>query len=128
MSCGSIKPRILQNAEFWPGEVGNYPKSTPSIVTSVVDSGAGFDIVQHDGLRGAVRNAIESASYGQAAKVNFDDIASTLYPGGFAHAWQTVTCVENHDIVKVGCDKRLPTLADSSNHRSWYATSRSPRP
>ncbi len=23
-----IKPRLLQNAEFWPGEVANYPKST----------------------------------------------------------------------------------------------------
>ena len=41
------------------------------------------------------------------------------------HAWQAVTCVENHDIVKVGNDQRIPTLADSSNHRSWYARSRS---
>jgi len=26
------KPRLLQNAEFWPGEVGNYPKSSQSMV------------------------------------------------------------------------------------------------
>ena len=120
-----IKPRLLQNAEFWPGEVGNYPKSAQSIVTSVADRGAGFDVVQHDGLRQAVRNAVESASYGQTAKPDFGAIASRLYPGGFGHAWQTVTCVENHDIVKVGTGNRLPALADSSNHRSWYASSRS---
>src|SRR5262249_7291899 len=39
--------------------------------------------------------------------------------------WQAVTCVENHDIVKVGADPRIPMLADSSNRRSWYARSRS---
>jgi 1,4-alpha-glucan branching enzyme len=120
-----IKPRLLQNAEFWPGEVGNYPKSTQSIVTAVSNGGAGFDVVQHDGLRGAVRGAVQSAAYGQQAAINFDSIAATLYPGGFAHAWQTVPCVENHDIVKVGTDQRIPFLADSADRRSWYARSRS---
>lgn len=120
-----VKPRLLQNAEFWPGEVGNYPKSTQSIVTAVADGGAGFDVVQHDGLRTAVRGAITSASYGQQAAIDFDSIAGALYPSGFAHAWQTVTCVENHDIVKVGADQRIPYLADSSDRRSWYARSRS---
>jgi 1,4-alpha-glucan branching enzyme len=120
-----VKPRLLQNAEFWPGEVGNYPKSTPSTVTAVADGGAGFDVVQHDGLRSAVRGAIQSSAYGQQAAINFDSIAAALYPSGFAHGWQTVTCVENHDIVKVGADQRIPYLADSSNRRSWYARSRS---
>jgi len=120
-----VKPRLLQNAEFWPGEVGNYPKSAPSIVTLTADGGAGFDVVQHDGLRGAVRGALQSASFGQSAAVNFDAIAGNLYPQGFAHAWQAVTCVENHDIVKVDTGLRLPALADGSNHRSWYARSRS---
>jgi 1,4-alpha-glucan branching enzyme len=36
-----------------------------------------------------------------------------------------VTCVENHDLVLAGRDPRLPALADPSNHRSWYARSRS---
>jgi 1,4-alpha-glucan branching enzyme len=36
-----------------------------------------------------------------------------------------VTCVENHDLVLAGRDPRLPTLADSSSHHSWYARSRS---
>jgi 1,4-alpha-glucan branching enzyme len=120
-----VKPRLLQNAEFWPGEVGNYPKSTQSIVTAVSAGGAGFDVVQHDGLRSAVRGAITSSSYGQQAAVDFDSIAGALYPSGFAHGWQTVTCIENHDIVKVGTDQRIPYLADSTDRRSWYARSRS---
>jgi 1,4-alpha-glucan branching enzyme len=120
-----MKPRLLQNAEFWPGEVGNYPKSTASIVTATANGGAGFDVVQHDGLRGAVRGAVQAASYGQNSAVNFDAIAGNLYPQGLAHGWQAVPCVENHDIVKVGTNPRIPALADGSNHRSWYARSRS---
>lgn len=119
-----IKPRLLQNAEFWPGEVPHYPTSTPSLVTAVSSGGAGFDVVQHDGLRGALRTAVTAAAGGQQAAVDFDSIAAKLYPAGFAHAWQTITCVENHDIVKVGTDQRIPVLADSSNPRSWYARSR----
>jgi len=68
---------------------------------------------------------VQAASYGQQAAVDFDAIATALYPAGFAHAWQTVPCVENHDIVKVGDDQRIPFLADSSDRRSWYARSRS---
>jgi 1,4-alpha-glucan branching enzyme len=120
-----VKPRLLQNAEFWPGEVGNYPKPWPSIVTPVANGGAGFDVVQHDGLRGAVRTAVQVASFGQGASIDFDAIAQNLYPQGFAHGWQAVPCVENHDIVKVGTDLRIPALADGSNHESWYARSRS---
>jgi 1,4-alpha-glucan branching enzyme len=120
-----VKPRLLQNAEFWPWEAGDYPKNTQTMVTPTSAGGAGFDVVQHDGLRNAIRGAVQAASFGQSAAVNFDAIAANLYPQGFAQAWQVVPCVENHDIVKVGTDLRIPALADGSNHRSWYARSRS---
>jgi len=95
------------------------------MVTPVPDGGAGFDVPQHDGLRGAVRTAVQTASYVQQSAISFDTIAGALYPSGFAHAWQTVPCVENHDIVKVNTDRRIPFLADSADRRSWYARSRS---
>jgi 1,4-alpha-glucan branching enzyme len=120
-----LQPRLLQNAEFWPGEVANCPRSSQAIVTSVADGGAGFDVLQHDGLRSAVRGAVQSSSFGQQAAIDMDSIAGALYPSGFAHGWQTVPCVENHDIVKVGADQRIPFLADSADRRSWYARSRS---
>lgn len=52
-------------------------------------------------------------------------IAAAVYPPGLDHAWRAVTCVENHDLVLVDRDRRLPVLADSSAPRSWYARSRS---
>jgi 1,4-alpha-glucan branching enzyme len=121
----SIKPRLLQNAEYWPFEFQNYPRPSPLIVTPTGSGGTGFDVLQHDGLRSAIRNAVQQASQGQSATVDFDAIAGNLYPQGFAHAWQAVTCVENHDLVAAGRDARLPALADGSNHRSWCARSRS---
>ncbi len=124
-TLGFVKPRILQNAEYWPFEFGDYPKPAPLIVTPTGSGGEGFSVLQHDGLRSALRNAVTQASYGRSASVNFDGIAGNLYPAGFAHGWQAVTCVENHDIVKVGEDLRIPALADGSDHESWYARSRS---
>jgi 1,4-alpha-glucan branching enzyme len=120
-----VKPRLLQNAEYWQGEFNDYPKTAPEMVTTVAAGGAGFDVVQHDGLRSALRGAVQAASGGQQAAVDFDSIAAALYPAGFAHGWQTVPCVENHDLVMVGRQPRIPALADPSNSRSWYARSRS---
>jgi 1,4-alpha-glucan branching enzyme len=120
-----MKPRLLQNAEFWAGEPTGLPKQQIDIVTSTGRGGAGFDVVQHDGLRGAVRSAVGAASGGQGAQISMTEVANNLFPAGLALAWQAVPCVENHDIVKVGNEQRLPTLADPSNHRSWYARSRS---
>jgi len=120
-----VKPRLLQNAEYWPFEFQNYPRPSPLIVTPTGSGGTGFDVLQHDGLRGAVRGAVGQASQGQSAAVDFDAIAGNLYPQGFAHGWQAVTCVENHDLVQVEREPRIPALADGSNHRTWYARSRS---
>ena len=120
-----LRPRFLQNAEFWPGDSNPFFKTTSDIVTSTANGGAGFDVVQHDALRIAIRSAIGASSGGQGASVNMTAIANSLFPPGLSHGWQAVPCVENHDIVKAGTDVRLPVLADSSNHRSWYARSRS---
>lgn len=119
------QPRILQNAEFWPGRFGDIPNTAQPIVAPADTGGAGFDVVQHDALRNALRGAVGSASWGASGSVSMSAVASALYPPGFDHAWRAVTCAENHDLVMVGREPRLPTLADSSNHRSWYARSRS---
>jgi 1,4-alpha-glucan branching enzyme len=120
-----LKPRILQNAEFWPGRFGDIPVTAQPIVAPAAAGGAGFDVVQHDALRNALRSAVGSASCGASADVSMTAIASVLYPPGFDYAWRAVTCIENHDLVFAGRDPRLPTLADSSDRRSWYARSRS---
>jgi 1,4-alpha-glucan branching enzyme len=120
-----IKPKLLQNAEYWPFEFNDYPKPWTSIVAPVAEGGAGFDVVQHDALRGAVRDVLQSAAAGQQATVSMDSLAAALYPPGFSNGWQAVTCVENHDVVYAGRSPRIATLSDSSNHRSWYARSRS---
>jgi 1,4-alpha-glucan branching enzyme len=121
----SVKPRLIQNAEYWPFEFNDYPRPGPLIVTPTKQGGSGFDVVQHDGLRSAVRGAVQQASFGQNVIVDFDSIAGHLYPQGYAHGWQAVPCVENHDIVKIGQEKRIAALADGADARSWYARSRS---
>jgi 1,4-alpha-glucan branching enzyme len=54
-----------------------------------------------------------------------DAILGSLYPPGLPQAWNAVPCVENHDVVYLGRDVRIPVLADSSNAQSFYARSRS---
>jgi len=119
------KPRALQNAEYWEGENQNYFRTTTQILMPTAWGGTGFDVVQHDGLRTAVRQAIAQAAQGQGASIDLDSIAGNLYPQGLGHGWMAVPCVENHDLVAVGRQPRLPVLADSQNSRSWYARSRS---
>jgi 1,4-alpha-glucan branching enzyme len=120
----SRRPRLLQNAEFWPGEFEDTPNTALPIVAPVASGGAGFDVVQHDYLRNEIRSAIQAASGGGGEPLPMSGIAAALFPPGFDHAWRTVTCVENHDLVFVGRQQRIAALADPSNHRSWYARSR----
>jgi len=118
-----IKDRLLQNAEYWPGENNNVP--VLSIVQPASQGGTGFDTVQHDALRVAIRGAIKSTSFGQSSTVDMGAISGSLYPPGLPQAWNAVPCVENHDVVKVGDDVRIPVLADGSDAQSFYARSRS---
>jgi 1,4-alpha-glucan branching enzyme len=110
------RPRALQNAEHWP---------VASFITEAPPIGAGFDVIQHDGLRISLRNAIHQGSYGAAAYLNLSAVAANISPFSVSEPWKAVTCIENHDIVKDGTDLRIPRLADGSNARSWYARSRS---
>ena len=118
-----LRPRLLQNAEFWPGRFGDIPDTVRPIVQPAAAGGAGFDVVQHDKLRYALRRAVEAASFGTGAGVSMSAIADALYPPDL-DAWRAVTCVENHDIVRAGREPRIPALADGHDHRSWYARSR----
>jgi 1,4-alpha-glucan branching enzyme len=120
-----LQPRLLQNAEFWPGEFPDIPTTAQPVVAAAAGGGAGFDVVQHDALRSALRGAVGAASVGADAAVSVSAIAGALYPPGFDHAWRAVTCVENHDLVYAGRNPRMPVLADGSDPRSWYAHSRS---
>jgi 1,4-alpha-glucan branching enzyme len=116
-SVRAARAEALQNAEYWP--------VNPWVVRSVEEGGAGFDTTQHDALRNAVRAALRQASFGAGAPVGMTAIADALRLDGFAFPWQAVPCVENHDRVYEGRDPRIPALADGSDHRSWYARSRS---
>lgn len=121
----ATQPRFLQNAEFWPGEFGDIPTSVQAVLQSADQGGAGFDVVQHDALRSALRGAIGAASYGASAALSMSAIAAVLYPPGLDRAWRAVTCVENHDLVMSGRSPRVPVLADSRHPHLWYARSRS---
>jgi 1,4-alpha-glucan branching enzyme len=110
------RPRALQNAERWPVDWA---------VTQPPSAGAGFDVIQHDGLRISLRDAIRQSSYGAATPLNLSSVAQNLTPYAVSQPWKAVTCIENHDIVKDGTDLRVARLADPSNAQSWYARSRS---
>jgi 1,4-alpha-glucan branching enzyme len=110
------RPRALQNAEHWP---------VIDPITEATPAGAGFDVIQHDGLRINLRNAIRQASYGAGTFLNLAAVKDNINPYAVSNSWKAVTCIENHDIVKEGADLRIPALADGSNARSWYARSRS---
>jgi 1,4-alpha-glucan branching enzyme len=116
-----IKGGALQNAEYWPAEAA---ASVPAIVAPARQGGAGFDVVQHDALRIAVRNAVEAASYGADSHLSMGAIGDALGAQGLPHAWNVVPCVENHDVVLAGRQSRIPRLADGSDARSFYARSR----
>lgn len=113
----TASPDRIQVAEYWP--------VIASTVTDVDEGGLGFDATWADGLRIAIRDAVGQAAFGSSATVDLGAVAESLgAPSGFPAAWKAVQCIENHDRVYVGNDVRMPVLADPSDHRSWYARSR----
>jgi 1,4-alpha-glucan branching enzyme len=111
--------RDFQVAEYWPVDA-YVPRDRGQ-------GGAGFDATWHDGLRESIRTAIGQATGGRDAQVNLDAIANNLYPPGYPSWWRAVAYIESHDEVYDQPDRhpRVPSLADPSNHWSWYARSRS---
>jgi 1,4-alpha-glucan branching enzyme len=115
----ATNPAALQNAEYWN-------PNRPSAVQPP-PGGLGFDVELGDGLRDALRGLVSQASGGEAAPIDFSGVAGTLVtPSGFSDAWRIVQFIENQDITYAGHDgaARVVSLADASNHRSWYACSR----
>jgi hypothetical protein len=71
-----VKLRLLQNADFGRTKSATIQSPGRRLVTPVANGGAGFDMVQYDGWRGAVRSAVQAASERQSAAINFDAIAA----------------------------------------------------
>lgn len=116
-TCHYVRPEAIHIAEHWPVE--------EAIVRPTAAGGAGFDALQNDGLREAVRGAIGQAAGGAHSRVDMGRIARELASPVLRNAWRAVQCTENHDLVYRGRGPRIPSIADGSNSRSWYARSRS---
>ena len=114
-----VKPRAVQIAEHWP-----WGGPDPWVVDTQWDH-AGFDVCYHDGLRRAIRDALRQTSYGMNAPVDMDRIAKFLWPEGFREAWRSLQHIENHDLVHVKEEDRIPQLAAPNQTRTWWAVSRS---
>ncbi|MCG6965666.1 MAG: alpha amylase C-terminal domain-containing protein [Chromatiaceae bacterium] len=115
-TCRFVKPEAIHIAEHWPVD--------GQIVQPTAAGGAGFDAMQHDGLREAVRGAVGQAAAGGDAFVDMQRIGRALSESRLRDAWRAVQCTENHDLVYSGRGQRIARLADPSDSRSWYARSR----
>ena len=118
------KPGTIHIAEYW-----NWDRATAVLPTP---GGLGFDAAWHDGLRGAIRNAIAAAANGSSAHVDLDAVCDALgRPVAFPAAWKAITHIENHDLVDGDRDRpsevapRVPALAHWDDRRDWLARSRS---
>jgi 1,4-alpha-glucan branching enzyme len=109
-------PSAIQIAEYSPPE--------PRLTRSVSNGGAGFDVVQHDGLCNAIRKALGESVAGREATVDVGGLAASLASRGISAHWQTLTYLENHSDLSASTASRLAHLADPGNARSWYARSR----
>ena len=113
-----VKPQAIQIAEYWADDRAAAVRPSPS--------GLGFDSAWGDKLRDGIRAAVAQMAGGFNAFVDIDALAGAFdTPWGFDAAWRVVNAVENHDLVYAGRGPRIAALADASDHRSWYARSRS---
>ncbi len=115
----ATNPAAIQIAEYWNPD-------RPSAIAAP-PGGLGFDAELGDGLRDALRGLLGQAAGGASAPIDLSAVANGLTtPAGFPAAWCAVQCMENQDLTYAGHDgaARVPALADSGDHRSWYARSR----
>jgi 1,4-alpha-glucan branching enzyme len=112
----AARPEAITIAEYWP--------VNPWVVKTPNEGGANFDATWHDGIRLAVRGAIESSLGGASAFVNMDAIAGAVANSGLRDRWRAVQSLEDHDIVRRDHEDRMARLCDRSNPRSWYGRSR----
>jgi 1,4-alpha-glucan branching enzyme len=114
-----VNPSVLQIAEYWNPD-------RPSAVAAP-PGGLGFDAELGDALRDALRNLLTQLTAGAEAAITLDTVAATFATtAGIADAWRLVQCLENQDLTYNGHTgaARVATLADPSDHSSWYAASR----
>jgi 1,4-alpha-glucan branching enzyme len=119
-SVRATNPAAIQIAEYWNPDRVSALRAPPD--------GLGFDAELGDGLRDALRGLLGQAAGGAQAALDLSSVANTMTtPAGFPAAWCAVQCMENQDLTYAGHDgaARVPALADSADHRSWYARSRS---
>jgi 1,4-alpha-glucan branching enzyme len=118
------RPSAIQHAEYWP--------VNPWVVKETLEGGAGFHTTMTDGLRIALRNVLQSASYPGEHPLPMTALANQLAPFYLENLWRGVQGIENHDLVMQPKDAndhgrmdRIPRVADPSNPHSWWARSRS---
>jgi 1,4-alpha-glucan branching enzyme len=119
------RPGAILHAEYW--------NVNPWIVKDPGDSnGAGFDSTMTDGPRIAIRALLDNASFPGDHPLPMTNVANQLGIDYLRNRWRGVNSLENHDLVMQPKDsndhnrmQRIPRVADPSNARSWYATSRS---
>lgn len=110
-----VRPSAINLAEYWG--VNPYIVKRPA-------EGAGFDTTLTDGLRITIREVVGAASQPDERPLPMTALGASLWPQGFAQAWQFVQGPENHDIVYSGRELRIAKLGQPSDNRSWYARSR----
>lgn len=115
-TCRYLKPQAIHIAECWPVE--------QAIVRPTAVNGAGFDATLNDGLRDAVRSAVDQAARGALSFVDMDRLAREIASPILSDKWRAVQCTENHDIVRKDRQFRIPRIADGADSHSWYARSR----
>lgn len=119
------RPGALCHAEYWP--------VNPWVIKEWDDdNGAGFHSTMTDGPRIAIRRAIEAASFPGNHALPLTHVLNQLGLDYLRARWRGVNSIENHDLVmqpKGDSDRpdrmlRIACLADPSNARSPFATSR----